>query len=313
MKSNNCLYCGSEDNLTRDHIIPISSKGSPRNYSINDTVTCCSECNSILGNIMIHTIEGRAEFINGKLRIKYSDILKTKDWTEYELAQLDKNLSSSIKSTIIQKKQLQHRLAHSEKIANGFYNSDLVANLSGLVTRERTHNYSIIESICSLLGTRELIVVAIHNKTNLPIAFINDIWDRYECEIEWRYWLMGNGFSLDTTTDEIRNIYAHLEISRWRPSRFHGKHSQSESYDDITENFTDVSDKQAKLTISQPSTPILLPLRNIRTGTFVIYKEKIYVRGVGLGELIDINNKSFLQCPSSDLAVPLEDFKLEFK
>lgn len=42
-----CAYCGSEENLTLDHITPRSKGGSDR---ITNLVCACSECNSSKGH-----------------------------------------------------------------------------------------------------------------------------------------------------------------------------------------------------------------------------------------------------------------------
>lgn len=41
-----CVYCGSPDQLTLDHIVPVSRGGSD---DIENLVTCCHRCNSIKG------------------------------------------------------------------------------------------------------------------------------------------------------------------------------------------------------------------------------------------------------------------------
>jgi len=42
-----CLYCGSKENLTLDHVIP-RSKGGTNNW--NNLATCCNRCNVLKGD-----------------------------------------------------------------------------------------------------------------------------------------------------------------------------------------------------------------------------------------------------------------------
>lgn len=41
-----CRYCGSEDSLTIDHVVPIAMGGSNR---LRNLVACCSPCNTKKG------------------------------------------------------------------------------------------------------------------------------------------------------------------------------------------------------------------------------------------------------------------------
>lgn len=58
-----CFYCGDNSQITRDHVIPVSYTGGKRHYDRNDVVDCCMQCNSLLGNVPIHTVEERAEYL----------------------------------------------------------------------------------------------------------------------------------------------------------------------------------------------------------------------------------------------------------
>jgi hypothetical protein len=42
-----CLYCGSKENLTLDHVVP-RSKGGTNNW--NNLATCCNKCNVLKGD-----------------------------------------------------------------------------------------------------------------------------------------------------------------------------------------------------------------------------------------------------------------------
>lgn len=66
---NKCAYCGSEDNLTLDHIIPRSKGGED---STNNVICCCHSCNQSKGHNSWEEWYSSQEFFN---EIKYQKIL----------------------------------------------------------------------------------------------------------------------------------------------------------------------------------------------------------------------------------------------
>ncbi len=65
-----CAYCGSKDNLTIDHIIPLSRGGTNR----EDNLQClCRDCNNLKGASMPDDLRGNDP---SALRVTIGDLVK---------------------------------------------------------------------------------------------------------------------------------------------------------------------------------------------------------------------------------------------
>jgi hypothetical protein len=114
-----CTYCGMMANA-RDHIIPhsfIKGTEQTREFSRDTTVPACTECNSLLSNLMYTTIASRAAYLVNVLRIKYKALLKSPDWSEDEYEELSGNLLKEVRHKQTKKKIIQARIAYAEGIS----------------------------------------------------------------------------------------------------------------------------------------------------------------------------------------------------
>ena len=112
IRDNYCRYCGSVNGITRDHVIPVSFASASRHYESKDIVSCCSECNSILSDKLLFTIQDRAAYLYRIYNRKYSSVLKIPKWTRQELEELDTSLRELVVTGIKEQKVMQARLAN---------------------------------------------------------------------------------------------------------------------------------------------------------------------------------------------------------
>lgn len=112
-----CIYCGDTTQRTRDHIISVAWRGYKRCYEVGDVVPSCRECNLLLGDIPLHCISSRADYISAKLEEKYRRFLKIPHWSEEELKEMTSQFQFSIKAAGDLKKYILARIHHSKLTA----------------------------------------------------------------------------------------------------------------------------------------------------------------------------------------------------
>jgi len=110
-----CEYCGQRA-WGRDHVIPLavtfSGKRKKGHRGVGVTVPCCHECNSILGDRPILTVQERAAFLVRAYRKHYQTLLKMPEWTDEELDDLQSSLRASILHALREQAVLKNRIAH---------------------------------------------------------------------------------------------------------------------------------------------------------------------------------------------------------
>lgn len=106
-----CVYCGDYYQC-RDHIVPVAWESVYRTYRPGDTVPCCSECNSYLGDRPIFTLEDRAHYLVDAYITKRRDILSYPLWTEAEIEALGYSLREPIRRTMYLKDLYRLKLSN---------------------------------------------------------------------------------------------------------------------------------------------------------------------------------------------------------
>lgn len=147
-----CFYCGDTSSITRDHVIPISTVGA-RNYDARDVVPCCSECNSLLGNKSITTVEDRASYLAERLAKRYKSVLASEAFSEDELEGLGANLKSLISANMNYKSYVGYRISHCFKVACSLYEPESVSHLRGVTTKAKQTAYLILSQFLSHAGS----------------------------------------------------------------------------------------------------------------------------------------------------------------
>ena len=150
-----CFYCGDNTAITRDHVIPVSFSSESRSYNQKDVVPCCRECNSLLGNRLLLTVEDRAMYLAEKLASRYGSTLRAYSYGSYELETFGSNLKSMLKANVNQKAFIVNRIDHCHKIAGSLFNEASISHLRGLSTRAKRSAYSVIDDFIYNVKTSE--------------------------------------------------------------------------------------------------------------------------------------------------------------
>lgn len=87
-----CFYCGTQP-TDKDHVIPFSMcsseirKGASGDYP-GPTTPSCHECNMLLASFYFDTLHDRCEYVNKRIRRKYSKFLHMETWQKWELDEI---------------------------------------------------------------------------------------------------------------------------------------------------------------------------------------------------------------------------------
>jgi hypothetical protein len=95
-----CFYCGTEP-TDRDHAIPFSmlsleNRNGKCGASVGITTPSCHECNSILSDLFFETLHDRCEYVNKRIRRRYSKLLHMETWQDWELNEIKGKLRSYV-------------------------------------------------------------------------------------------------------------------------------------------------------------------------------------------------------------------------
>ncbi len=96
----NCFYCGTQP-TDRDHVIPFSmispeKRGGKCRGSTGMTTPSCHECNLMLSNLFFETMHDRCEYVNKRIRRRYSKLLHMEKWQDWELDSIKGKLRSYV-------------------------------------------------------------------------------------------------------------------------------------------------------------------------------------------------------------------------
>jgi len=113
-ESSKCYYCG--DLVAGfDHCPPLHytwTKGTDYLYENRIPmykVSCCSDCNSSLGNRFYGSLQGRAEYIYTRLHQRFLEQLASPYWSNKEIQELDSSLRIAIENNELVRGWLERR------------------------------------------------------------------------------------------------------------------------------------------------------------------------------------------------------------
>lgn len=109
-----CTYCGAPSG-SRDHLMPRSWSGDTSRPHVL-TVPACSECNSIIGDKPIYSIDGRRAHAQRRLAEKKFKVLGYETMREIELEEYGPGLRSVMEAAAHQRENLEARLLWPDDI-----------------------------------------------------------------------------------------------------------------------------------------------------------------------------------------------------
>ena len=182
-----CTYCGSTSSITRDHIIPVSWTSPWRTYSRGDVVLACQDCNNLLQDKILLTVPERAAFLAQRLSKKHADVLRTPNWEDWELDELDYALRRKVESSMYMRDFVAARIAHCYHIAT---TSPLNYDVNQYLVNDKMA-YEVIDYANELkLKSLVTIVRATSKATRLSMGVVDDILRERSHEhvaVTWKY------------------------------------------------------------------------------------------------------------------------------
>lgn len=92
-RNRDCFYCGAPGKH-RDHVDPVSRTGKDRNFTTDEWVWSCIECNLVLTNNVFYTVEDRIAHLITNYQSK-ADTLAA--WEEDEIVEMGRGLVDAIR------------------------------------------------------------------------------------------------------------------------------------------------------------------------------------------------------------------------
>lgn len=107
-----CTYCGNPAD-TRDHVTPWSWNSTYRRRAKagklgrGQKVPACGDCNNLLNDVPIFTVEGRRAYVAERLAKEAKK--QAPDWSDDELEELGPSLRRRVKARLAKRKLTQMR------------------------------------------------------------------------------------------------------------------------------------------------------------------------------------------------------------
>lgn len=202
-----CFYCRDDNQeIIRDHVKPSSIESVSRYYDEGDIVDCCRECNNLLENCHIQTVEERADYLISKLTSRYRKVLTTPDWTEEEIAEEGRWIQSKIRANMVTKKWVVERLQNLAEISVGLYDIKETAHLRGLTTKSKVIVYHMISEFLNAEGSIPNYKEYWSNYLDVPEKDIDMVLnEKYHYDVATTVKLE-RGLPLDLTLKQHRSI-----------------------------------------------------------------------------------------------------------
>ena len=181
-----------------------------RSYNVNETVKCCRECNSLLGNKCFTTVEERAEYLAEAISKKYRGSLQTANYDSEELAEMGHRLGSFIKANLNLRIWAAQRITHCRNVAGELYDDREIKHLTGLRTRRKKLAYFIMQDLLKEDGTINEVCERLANRYKVEPEMIKgirsdklyyDVWT----QVKWERKL-----PLDARPIDLIRVYARL-------------------------------------------------------------------------------------------------------
>lgn len=134
-----CFYCG-EPGTSRDHVHPVAARGFKRRFMGQETVYCCTECNSMLGSSIFSSIEDRVTWIKNQYIQKYGLTHGVVDWEPEEMGELGWSLRARVKKMIAGRHRAERRVCYASAV---FYELVQLNDSADLPNEKRDHEINL--------------------------------------------------------------------------------------------------------------------------------------------------------------------------
>lgn len=114
---NKCVYCGSEVEIEREHVIP-AVYYTLRSFDPTQQwiVPACRTCNSLAGSNLYFSIPEKAIYIAKRYKIRFKKIIGIPYWSEEELRGLGYILRKGIEESMMMRLVVLRRIQHIESV-----------------------------------------------------------------------------------------------------------------------------------------------------------------------------------------------------
>lgn len=114
-----CTYCGDENDIIREHVIPASYFGR-RTFDNHQQwiIPACQLCNSLAGSAVFFSIPEKANYIAKRYRGRYAKILRMPPWSPDEIKRMKYRLRVGLEQKLLAKAIAQRKLLYVEAVGD---------------------------------------------------------------------------------------------------------------------------------------------------------------------------------------------------
>lgn len=117
-----CIYCGSESEIEREHVIPATFLGD-RTYDDERqwVVRGCKTCNKLAGSAVFFSIPEKASYLVGRYKKNFRKILSIPTWTNEELGEVSEVIRAGIEESLVYRSIVGKRIEYLESVSEFSY------------------------------------------------------------------------------------------------------------------------------------------------------------------------------------------------
>lgn len=201
-----CFYCGCDSSSSRDHVVPVSYQSESRDYKKGDIVLCCKECNSLLGNKPIFTVEERADYLSRRIYQKYKKHIESPSWSDEELLDMSPEFQKSIKSTMMISEWAKSRVAHCVKVSLEMYDDAEIEHLTFGKTVRDAVSFKFISIYCESKGADKQAFEKAMQLSGLSRELAKSVISSRDYESAWLTYKYNSGVKVDAPRRKVRTV-----------------------------------------------------------------------------------------------------------
>ena len=114
-----CVYCG-DPSTDRDHLITCSWEGYKSYANRDKLVKACKWCNSLLGDVPIFSVPGRANYLISRYESKFTKVLSRPFHTEDEILETSNNIQVLLVHSNEEQKWIKEKIKNLKRVWNGY-------------------------------------------------------------------------------------------------------------------------------------------------------------------------------------------------